>query len=84
VSRRDAVLILSHNAVAANDLADGALLVNPFDTAELAEAIAVAVTMPADERAKRCSLLREGATALPPQEWFAAQREDLAALRPTG
>jgi hypothetical protein len=40
--------------------------------------------MPADERAKRCSLLREGATALPPQEWFAAQREQLAALGPAG
>jgi trehalose 6-phosphate synthase len=84
VSRRDVVLILSRNAGAADDLADGALLVNPFDTAELADAIAAAVAMPADERAKRCSLLREGATALPPQEWFAAQREQLAALRPAG
>jgi hypothetical protein len=37
--------------------------------------------MPADERAKRASLLREGASALPPQDWFAAQRDDLAALR---
>jgi trehalose 6-phosphate synthase len=84
VSRRDAVLILSRNAGAADDLAEGALLVNPFDTAELAEAMAVALTMPVDERAKRAALLREGATALPPQDWFAAQREDIAALRPVG
>jgi trehalose 6-phosphate synthase len=84
VSRRDLVLILSRNAGAADDLADGALLVNPFDTAELAEAIATAVTMPADERAKRAALLREGATALPPQAWFAVQRKDLAALRQAG
>jgi trehalose 6-phosphate synthase len=81
VSRRDAVLILSRNAGAADDLGDGALVVNPFDTAELAEAFATAMAMPADERAKRASLLREGASALPPQDWFAAQRDDLAALR---
>jgi trehalose 6-phosphate synthase len=84
VSRRDAVLILSRNAGAADDLGDGALLVNPFDTAELAEAFATAMAMPADERAKRASLLREGASALPPQDWFAAQRDDLAALRAGG
>jgi trehalose 6-phosphate synthase len=81
VSRRDAVLILSRNAGAADDLGDGALVVNPFDTAELAEAFATAMAMPGDERAKRASLLREGASALPPQDWFAAQRDDLAALR---
>jgi hypothetical protein len=37
--------------------------------------------MPADERAKRAALLREGAGALPPQDWFAAQRHDLARAR---
>jgi hypothetical protein len=31
-----------------------------------------------DERAKRAALLRDGATALPPQHWFAVQREQLA------
>jgi trehalose 6-phosphate synthase len=81
VSERDAVLVLSRNAGAADDLADGALLVNPFDTAELAEAIATAIAMPPDERAKRAELLREGASALPPQDWFARQRVDLERLR---
>jgi trehalose 6-phosphate synthase len=81
VSRRDLVLILSRNAGAADDLGPGALLVNPFDTAELAETIATALELPPDERAKRAALLREGAAALPPQHWFAAQRADLAALR---
>jgi trehalose 6-phosphate synthase len=83
VSRRDLALILSRNAGAADDLAEGALLVNPFDTVELAEAIAAAVEMPADERAKRAARLREGATALPPQDWFAAQREQLAGVAQT-
>jgi trehalose 6-phosphate synthase len=81
VSRRDAVLILSRNAGAADDLGEGALVVNPFDTDELAGAIATALAMPADERAKRAGLLREAATALPPNDWFAAQRDDLATLR---
>jgi trehalose 6-phosphate synthase len=78
VSRRDLALILSRNAGAADDLGPGALLVNPFDTAELAETIAAALELSPDERAKRAALLREGATALPPQHWFAVQREQLA------
>jgi trehalose 6-phosphate synthase len=81
VSGRDAVLVLSRNAGAADDLADGALLINPFDTAELAEALATAIAMPSDERAKRAERLREGASALPPQDWFSRQREDLERLR---
>jgi trehalose 6-phosphate synthase len=84
ISRHDLVLILSRNAGAADDLGPGALLVNPFDTAELAETIAAALELPPDERAKRAALLRDGATALPPQEWFAAQRDDLAALKGRG
>jgi trehalose 6-phosphate synthase len=84
VSRRDMALILSRNAGAADDLAEGALLVNPFDTAELAQAIATAVAMPPDERAKRAALLRKGAEALPPQDWFVAQREDLSGIRSAG
>lgn len=81
VSERDLVLILSRNAGAADDLAEGALLVNPFDVSELAEALATALAMPAEERARRAKRLRAGSSALPPQEWFAAQRQDLAKLR---
>jgi trehalose 6-phosphate synthase len=57
--------------------------VNPFDTAELAETIVTALELPPDERAKRAALLRDGATALPPQNWFGAQREQLAGLAQT-
>jgi trehalose 6-phosphate synthase len=81
VSERDAVLILSHNAGAADDLGDGAILVNPFDTVELAEAIGTALAMPAEERARRAKLLREQAAALPPQDWFSSQRQELKGLR---
>jgi trehalose 6-phosphate synthase len=77
VGERDAVLVLSRNAGAADDLAEGALLVNPFDTAEVATSIATALAMPAADRAKRATLLRAQASALSPQDWFAAQRRDL-------
>lgn len=82
VSERDAVLILSRNAGAADDLGEWALLVNPFDTAELAEAISTALAMPPEERAMRAKGLREQASALRPQDWFSEQRRDLEAIAP--
>jgi trehalose 6-phosphate synthase len=81
VSERDAVLILSRNAGAADDLEGGAILVNPFDTMELAEAIGSGLAMPSEERAYRAKRLREQSAALPPQDWFSRQREDLEKLR---
>jgi len=81
VSERDAVLILSRNAGAADDLGDWALLVNPFDTAELAEAIRAALAMSPDERVMRAKGLREQASAMRPQDWFSEQRRDLDAIR---
>ncbi|HZD68699.1 MAG TPA: trehalose-6-phosphate synthase [Actinomycetes bacterium] len=81
VSERHAVLVLSRNAGAADDLGDWALLVNPFDTAELAEAIATALSMSPEERAMRAKSLREQASALRPQDWFSVQRRDLDAIR---
>jgi len=84
VSQRDAVLILSRNAGAADDLGDWALLVNPFDTAELAEAIGTALAMSPEERAMRAKGLREQASALRPQDWFSQQRHDLTAIRSRG
>jgi trehalose 6-phosphate synthase/phosphatase len=54
----DGVLILSEFAGAAQELAEGAILVNPFDTDAVAEAIFEAVTMPEQERRRRMQLLR--------------------------
>ncbi len=52
------VLILSRGAGAAEDL-DAALIVNPYDISEMADAIAIALTMPLDERiARNAQLLR--------------------------
>jgi alpha,alpha-trehalose-phosphate synthase [UDP-forming] len=53
----DGVLILSSFTGAARELTD-ALLVNPFSTDEMSDAIHRALTMPAEERAKRMQRLR--------------------------
>ncbi|KAK4481285.1 hypothetical protein RD792_012170 [Penstemon davidsonii] len=47
------VLILSEFAGAAQSLGAGAILVNPWNVTEVAESIAYALSMPADEREKR-------------------------------
>ncbi|MBS0197244.1 MAG: trehalose-6-phosphate synthase [Planctomycetes bacterium] len=52
----DGVLILSEFAGAARDLPD-ALIINPYDTEEFAEAIRIAVEMPGEERRARMSRL---------------------------
>jgi trehalose 6-phosphate synthase len=53
----DGVLILSNFAGAARELTS-ALLVNPFSTDEISDAIHRALTMPAEERSKRMQRLR--------------------------
>lgn len=52
------VLILSEFAGAAEQLGEGALLVNPFDVDQTADAIHRGLTMPADERRRRIQQLR--------------------------
>ncbi len=52
------VLIMSRSAGAAEDMTD-ALLVNPYDIDEMAEAIATAVEMPLEERIRRNDALVE-------------------------
>lgn len=53
------VLILSEFAGAAEQLGEGALLVNPFDTDQTADAIYRGLNMPPEERRRRIQLLRE-------------------------
>jgi trehalose 6-phosphate synthase len=54
----DGVLILSEFAGAAPELKSGALLVNPYDQSEVAEALATAVTMELAEQRRRMLRLR--------------------------
>ena len=57
---REGVLILSEFAGAADQLQEGALLVNPYDLEGMADAIHTACTLPEAERAERMGRLREG------------------------
>ena len=77
LSERDSVLVLSHEAGAADELGEHALLVNPYDTVETAEALHRALSMPEAERRKRRERLVEAAVALPPRRWFQEQLRSL-------
>ena len=73
------VLVLSRFAGAARELV-GALIVNPFDTDEVSEAIRVALHMPLDERTRRWGAMIE---QLRRQDVHAWRRQFLGALADT-
>ncbi|WP_017585668.1 alpha,alpha-trehalose-phosphate synthase (UDP-forming) [Nocardiopsis ganjiahuensis] len=77
LSEHDSVLVLSREAGAADELGEDALLVNPYDTVETAEALHQALSMPEEERRKRRERLAEAAVALPPRRWFQDQLRSL-------
>ena len=64
----DGVLILSEFAGAADELKD-ALLVNPYNTESVVEAIKTAIDMPYDEQLGRMSRLRENVTTKDIHHW---------------
>ncbi|MFD5783250.1 trehalose-6-phosphate synthase [Streptomyces sp. NPDC126933] len=78
VSEGGCALVLSREAGAYEELADDAIVVNPYDITATAAALHEALTMPPAERAERTKHLAAAATALPPQRWFLDQ---LHALR---
>lgn len=70
LNERDAVLCLSQEAGASELLGDGALPVHPFDISQTAATLDRALGMPIAERTGRAALLREAASAHPPQHWL--------------
>ena len=80
VSKRDAVLVLSETAGAFDQMANGSVAVAPADVVGTADAIAVALAMPPDERAKRLARLRRGVEREDITWWLRRQLEDLAEL----
>ena len=78
VNERHAVLALSPEAGAWEVLHSSALRVPPFDVAGTADVLHAALTMPADERARRARELRALAEARTPRDWLVDQ---LAAAR---
>ncbi len=70
VSARDAVLLLSREAGAFEELRGPALDLNPFDVAGTAAALGRALAMDPEERAGRAAALRRVITARTPADWL--------------
>jgi trehalose 6-phosphate synthase len=70
---RGCTLVLSREAGAAATLAPDALLVNPYDITETAEALHRALSMPDAERRRRAAALAVIAAADPPARWLGDQ-----------
>jgi trehalose 6-phosphate synthase/phosphatase len=79
--RAPGVLILSEFAGAAEELL-GAIIVNPYDAAANARAIADALAMPADERRRRMRPMWDRVTSFDARAWARAFIRDLSAARP--
>ncbi len=80
VNERDGVLILSENAGAYGELKDHALVVNPFDIQEQADAIYAALEMPAEERHARIEGIRAQVREHDIKRWIDTQLADLENL----
>jgi trehalose-6-phosphate synthase len=74
------VLVLSTFAGASRELAE-ALLVNPFDTANMGEVFFQALTMPADEARERMRRLRETVRTNNVFRWAGSMLLDAARIR---
>jgi trehalose 6-phosphate synthase len=72
------VLLLSRNAGAADEMAEDALLVNPFDLEETAQMLHTALLMDRDERRRRTYALAQISSAMPPSLWVQRQIDALA------
>ena len=77
VSETGCAVVLSTEAGAADEFAEDALLVNPFDVSGTADALHAALSMTPDERLERTGRLREVSERLPPARWLG---EQIAAL----
>ena len=76
----DGVLVLSAFAGASKEL-DGALLVNPYDTQQVAEAILRAVLMPAAERRARVQAMRDQIASHSIYDWSEKLLTDMRNIR---
>jgi len=76
----DGVLVLSEFAGAARELSD-ALIINPYDIEQFADAINFGVEMPADERRSRMQRLRQTVDERNVYRWAAKFVTELAATR---
>jgi trehalose 6-phosphate synthase len=80
LNHRNGVLVLSENAGAVSELSGGAIIINPFDMNETAEALYSAVTMPDNERRVRAANLREVVQQNNSVKWLHHQLNDIIAI----
>jgi trehalose 6-phosphate synthase len=80
LSDRGCALVLSTEAGAADELGPHALMVNPFDISQTAQALHEALGMNAAERERRGAALAAAAAAMPPSRWFGDQLDALDRL----
>ncbi len=76
----DGVLILSTFTGASRELVE-ALMVNPFNVAEMASAIAEAIRMPRDQRRQRMRLMRQTVRENNVYRWAGRMLVDIARIR---
>ena len=77
LSEAGCALVLSREAGAAATLAGEALLINPYDVTETAEALHEALVMSDTERLRRSAALAATAAADPPARWLGGQLASL-------
>ncbi len=77
LSERGCALVLSREAGAAALVGEAALLVNPYDVSETANALHAGLIMPAAERQRRSATIADAAAARAPGRWLAEQVEAL-------
>jgi trehalose 6-phosphate synthase len=77
LSEAGCALVLSREAGAAATLAGEALLINPYDVTETAEALHRALVMSDTERQRRSAALAATAAADPPARWLGGQLASL-------
>jgi trehalose 6-phosphate synthase len=70
VNTRHGTVVLSREAGAFEELGHQALVVNPFDLFETAEALHAALSMQDDERVRRASALRDTVLGRPARRWL--------------
>ena len=73
LSDRGCALVLSTEAGAAAELGEHALMVNPYDVTQTADALHAALTMDHAERTRRSEALAAAAMSMPPSRWLADQ-----------
>ena len=82
VNERDGVLVLSENAGAAEELSPWALMVSPLDVGEQAEALHLALELPAEDRRARLHGLRGQVRGHDVAHWVDDLLSDLDGISP--